>query len=110
MYMLRCMFGVVEMGSYVGLLIQKEETGSSKAFSFAISCIFTVFLIFAITMAFYTYREYKAFMQSGEGAMGGMPMPGAGARAGGSNPAAGQPARAGGDNYQRLPGKPLNNL
>ena len=71
------MFGVVEMGAAIGLLIQKKDTGGSNAFPFVILSIFFVFLIFAIVIAFYTYREYKCFMMYGQGAMGGMPVPGA---------------------------------
>ena len=65
------------MGAAIGLLIQKKEAGGSNAFPFTILSIFFVFLIFAIVIAFYTYREYKCFMMYGQGAMGGMPVPGA---------------------------------
>ena len=65
------------MGAAIGLLIQKKDTGGSNAFPFVILSIFFVFLIFAIVISFYTYREYKCFMMYGQGAMGGMPVPGA---------------------------------
>lgn len=95
-YMLRCMLGLVEMGSGVGFLIQTKKT-SGKIFPFSIYWIFVVFYVFAIMLAFYAYREYKAFTVSGEGAMGGMRMPGAGAYGNNNN----QP-RPDAGNYQRI--------
>lgn len=94
-YILRCMIGIVEMGSGVGFLIQKQDT-EKNIFPFSLYWVFVVFYFFAISAAFYTYREYKAFMMSGEGAMGGMGMPG-GAIGGSNN----QPNPNAG-NYQRI--------
>lgn len=71
-YMFRCMLGFVERGSSLGLLIQTHKTSGSNTTAVVLLAVFWVFYIVAITVAFYTYREYKAFMVSPENAMGGM--------------------------------------
>ena len=91
------MFGIVERGSSVGLLIQRKDYDGSYAFGFTLYSIFWVFYIVAIVAAFYTYREYKAFMIYGDQSanqMGGMVYPGQAAVNRGNN--------AGANDYQRL--------
>ena len=96
-YILRNMFGIVERGSAVGLLIQRKDYAGKYAFGFTLYSVFCVFYIIAITAAFYTYREYKAFMIfGGEGGnqMGGMVFPG--------QAAVNRPNAANANNYQRM--------
>lgn len=93
MYILRCLIGLIQMFSTAGLILQKSDIDGDTAI-FAIAWVFVVFYIIALTAAFYTYREYKALMNSGGEAAGGM--------GGGNINDSNRPPNPAAGNYQRI--------
>ena len=74
MYMLRCLIGLLQMFSLGGLIVQRKTVEEDMGV-FVISWIFVAFYLIALTMAFYSYREFKALMMGQGGMMGGMSGP-----------------------------------
>ena len=106
MYILRCMIGLLQMFSVGGLILQRGSVGEDKG-EFILSCVFVVFYIVALTIAFYAYREYKGITMGSGGAMGAMG--GMGGMGGGNqNPSGSANGDDNNDDYQRIPRKLLN--